>query len=256
MDSVTSGGVSDVDLGLAIIVPCYNESRRLNPDEYASFLKKQYPVKIIFSNDGSTDDTLIILQKIQDIDEKRVFIHTLDQNKGKAMAIFEGYNYCTRENISFDKLAYLDADGATSLEECYELSQKIKDNVVFVFGSRILKIDNNINRKRYRHLLGRVIATFISIQLDIKVYDTQCGCKIFEKQLASKVFKERFISRWLFDVEIFHRILKLYGRKNIKAIAREVPLQRWIDPGESKVSFAYGIKLWFDLLKIGRKYRQ
>ena len=52
-------------------------------------------------------------------------------------------------------------------------------------------------------MAGRVIATIISEILQIKVYDTQCGCKVFSRDLASEVFIDEFISRWLFDVEIF-----------------------------------------------------
>ena len=184
-----------------------------------------------------------------------MFIISLEKNKGKAEAIREGVLYCYASNLQFDRIAYLDADGATSLEECQSISQYINESVIFAFGSRILKIDSNIVRKPYRHIIGRVLATVISGQLKIHVYDTQCGCKVFSSDLAKEVFTERFISKWLFDVEIFHRIIRLYGIKKMQQICREIPLQNWIDTADSKVSFAYSFRIWYDILRIRRKYR-
>ena len=114
---------------------------------------------------------------------------------------------------------------------------------------------NQIDLKLSRHILGRIIATFISNALGIAVYDTQCGCKIFNGNLAKKVFNEPFISKWLFDVELFFRMIKIHGKQQLKNICREVPLYEWVDVDGSKVSFSYGLKLWYDLFLINKKYK-
>ena len=240
---------------LVIVIPCYNEYERLNTGSYEAFLKENNNTRIIFSNDGSTDNTIEKLNAIRSIAPDKVFINSLEKNKGKAEAIREGVLYCFTSDLQFDRIAYLDADGATSLEECQSISQQIGESVIFAFGSRILKIDSNIVRKPYRHIIGRVLATVISGQLKIHVYDTQCGCKVFSSDLAKEVFSERFISKWLFDVEIFHRIIRLYGTEKMRHICREIPLQDWIDTADSKVSFAYSFRIWYDILRIKRKYR-
>ena len=240
---------------LIIVIPCYNEFERLQEGSYETFLKQNNNARIIFSNDGSTDKTIEKLNAIRSIAPDRVFINSLEKNKGKAEAIREGVLYCFAENLQSDSIAYLDADGSTSLSECHSISQNINDGVLFAFGSRILKIDNNIIRKPYRHLIGRILATVISSQLKIHVYDTQCGCKVFRSDLAKEVFSERFISKWLFDVEIFHRIIKLYGKDKMQQICREIPLQNWIDTADSKVRFTYSFRIWYDILRIKRKYR-
>ena len=72
-----------------------------------------------------------------------------------------------------DRFAYLDADLSTSLEECLHLSEGIDENCRFIFGSRILKTDNQIERKWYRFLIGQWLHTAISTLLGISVYDTQ-----------------------------------------------------------------------------------
>lgn len=240
---------------LVIVIPCFNEYERLQAGSYETFLKQNNNTRIIFSNDGSTDKTIEKLNAIRKIAPDKVFITSLEKNKGKAEAIREGVLYCFTSNLQFDRIAYLDADGATSLEECQSISQYINENVIFAFGSRILKIDSNIVRKHYRHIIGRVLATVISSQLKIPVYDTQCGCKVLRADLAKEVFSERFISKWLFDVEIFHRIIRLYGTDKMRQICREIPLQNWIDTADSKVSFAYSFRIWYDILRIKRKYK-
>ena len=125
----------------------------------------------------------------------------------------------------------------------------------FVFGSRIMKIDNRIERKWYRFLLGRLVATVISKMLRIKVYDTQCGCKIFTRSTAQILFQEHFLSKWLFDVELFYRMIKFIGRPQVALQVKEIPLQQWIDTADSRIEFSYGFFLWLDLIKIYRHYR-
>src|SRR5665647_1615086 len=135
---------------LVIVIPCYNEYERLNTGSYDAFLKENTNTRIIFSTDGFTDNRIEKLNAIRSIAPDKVFINSLEKNKGKAEAIREGVLYCFTSDLQFDRIAYLDADGATSLEECQSISRYINESVIFAFGSRILKIDSNIVRKHYR----------------------------------------------------------------------------------------------------------
>ena len=149
----------------------------------------------------------------------------------------------------------MDADLSTSLEECYTLSKKVNSKIKFVFGSRIRKIDNNINRLYHRFIIGRILATFISRILNLPIYDTQCGCKIFNSELIPVAFKDHFLTKWLFDVEIFFRLKNHFGSKNLIAFSKETPLKSWKDMGGSKIRLSYGFWVWFDLIKICRFYK-
>lgn len=240
---------------LGIVIPCFNEEGRLDKKRIYAFLKLQNQVFLCFVNDGSTDGTLEVLNEIKSKYKDLVSVISTEKNVGKAEAVRTGMDYCA-SHFEYQKIAYLDADLATTLEECLEISDLVKNETLFAFGSRIKKIDNKIDRKMYRFLIGRIIATFISKQLKLPVYDTQCGCKIFEKNLSIKLFAGNFISKWLFDVEIFHRILKEYGIDKTISISKEVPLKSWIDYDDSKVKFTYIFKLWFDLYRIGRFYKK
>jgi dolichyl-phosphate beta-glucosyltransferase len=242
-----------VQSSLVIVVPCYNEEERLPVTEFIAFLNDNKSVTICFINDGSEDSTLEILNQIKSAFEKNVHIVSHDKNVGKAESVRRGVLYCA-DRLNFDNIAYLDADLATSLPECLELSEYISDEICFSFGSRILRIGSVIERSYMRHIIGRILATFISVVLKLKVYDTQCGCKIIKRDLAIKLFEEPFISKWLFDVELFARIIKIYGRQDCIAKMKEIPLRKWIEKGGSKVKITYAFRLWFDLIRIQRKY--
>lgn len=239
---------------LTIIVPCYNEADRLPVDSFLTFLKNYPACKICFVNDASSDNTGIILNGIKENFVERITVLTNVKNQGKAESVRTGVLHILNSENE-NAIAYLDADLATSLEECYSYFSFLENDKRFVFASRILKIGSVVDRKFSRFLAGRIIATFISSILDIKVYDTQCGCKVFDSEVAKIAFKDPFISKWLFDVEIFSRLLKYYGKSDALDFMEEVPVKRWVDQGESKVKVTYFFKLWFDLLKIWRFHR-
>ncbi len=238
---------------LVIVIPAFNEEKRITLKKYFDFLNMHKDVMLCFVNDGSTDQTKKLLHNIELSSHKNVKIIEHKKNLGKATAVLTGFQFCNK-NINYSKIAYLDADLATSLEECYEISKNIDTTTSFVFGSRIRKLDSFIRRKSYRFFIGRFIATLISKQLKLPVYDTQCGCKVFSNLLAHEIFQQKFVSAWLFDVEIFHRIQNIYGKQGLIRISKEIPLRSWIDKNHSKVSLFYFFKIWFELLMIKRIY--
>jgi len=239
---------------LSIIIPCYNEANRFPTERYLQFLKQQPEVRLVFVDDGSSDTTEQVLSAIVAAFPKQTNLIVLEKNQGKAGAVQKGMLWAVTKTTS-DRFAYLDADLSTSLEECLRLSEGIDENCRFIFGSRILKTDNQIERKWYRFLIGRVVATAISTLLGISVYDTQCGCKILYRDLVELAFKDAFSSRWLFDVEIFFRLIRAFGKEEMVAFSKEVPLDQWIDTEDSRVKFTYMFRLWVDLATIYFRYR-
>ena len=239
---------------LGIVIPCYNEFERLAHSDFESFLNQRQNISLLFVNDGSNDETITILKKLNQSKSNRIDIINLKKNEGKAFAVKTGMNFFL-EKKKFDKIAFLDADLSTSLEECYALSKKVNSKIKFVFGSRIRKIDNNINRLYHRFIIGRILATFISRILNLPIYDSQCGCKIFNSELIPVAFNDHFLTKWLFDVEIFFRLKNHFGSENLIAFSKETPLKSWKDMGGSKIRLSYGFWVWFDLIKIYRFYK-
>jgi len=239
----------------SIVIPCYNEEKGISNSEYSNFLENNPETLICFVNDGSKDNTLGVLNVLKAKHDAQIHILSLEKNSGKAEAVRAGINYCN-QNFQHQFIGYLDADLATTLEEFIDLRNYLTGEIVFSFGSRIRKIGSTIERENSRFLIGRVVATFISNILDIKVYDTQCGSKLFTKEISEELFQKEFISKWLFDVEIFYRMIHLFEREKAITKMHEVPLKLWVEKGDSKVKFTYGFKLWFDLYKISRNYKK
>ncbi len=240
---------------ITFVIPCYNEEFRLDVDNYKTSLTNNASIFILFVNDGSSDNTLHVLEDLAKLFPRQVAVLNLKSNKGKAEAVRSGVMHHLSTHPTVSIIGYLDADLATSLEEGYSLSSVMreKESLKFVFASRISKVGSTISRKTYRHLIGRVIATLISNILKLRVYDTQCGAKVFSKELAEFAFEKPFISKWLFDVEIFARMLskpELYSENNML----EYPLDKWIDHDGSKVKWTYFFKLFIDLYRIKLKY--
>jgi dolichyl-phosphate beta-glucosyltransferase len=119
-------------------------------------------------------------------------------------------------------------------------------------GSRVRLLGKDIERSSLRHYVGRISATLISVVLDLPIYDTQAGAKVFSmRALNSSLFQEPFMSRWLFDCEIFLRARQLGLR------VMEEPLERWhartLDSKVNITSYLYSLR---DLLRIRRRYRR
>jgi dolichyl-phosphate beta-glucosyltransferase len=239
-----------------IIVPCYNEGKRLAVEAFEKFILKNDGFALLFVNDGSSDNTQAVIDLLVEKIPDQIFSCQLAKNSGKAEAVRQGFNFAL-SRIEADYLSYLDADLATPLSEIKRLHSIISNNSNWqlVFGSRFKRLGVTIQRKKIRHYSGRVIATFISGILKLPIYDTQCGAKVFSKELATVLFQSEFISRWLFDVEVFARIIKQYGRKTIYDIAIEEPLQQWTEVAGSKINFLDMLKVPYQLLRIKLKYK-
>lgn len=239
---------------MCIVVPCYNEELNLDQDAYSRFLVDTPDALVCFVDDGSTDRTAGILSEIERDNRVNVKVISLERNVGKAEAVRQGILYCDT-HYNHTVIGFLDADLSTSLQEFKCIAERLRGTTTFVFGSRIRILGSQIDRTPFRFYTGRVIATIISNVLNLKVYDTQCGCKLFTKELSLKLFKDAFVSKWLFDVELFFRMMGIYGYLGAISKMEEVPLKKWINAGNSKVKITYFFKLWIDLIQIKRQYR-
>jgi glycosyltransferase involved in cell wall biosynthesis len=222
----------------AIIIPCYNEARRLKISSFHDYIAENKEVNFIFVNDGSTDNTHKFLDGLCNLVPKQLLLIDLDRNYGKAEAVRQGFLKAIK--MDFENIGYWDADLSTPLYLINRLCEHLdKDNVSIVMGSRVKLLGYNVQRKTSRHYLGRIFATCASIVLRLPVYDTQCGAKIFKNNSElKKVFSKPFTANWAFDVEILARFMLLEGNKGINPLvnsALEYPLEQWIDIDGSKV---------------------
>lgn len=242
-----------------LVVPCYNEEHRLVPEAFLGFDLPGHRFEFCFANDGSTDGTQAVLEKMQVAAPPKVRIHALARNGGKAEAVRQGFEAAFAAGP--DYVGFWDADLATPLEELSLFVEAIEADPrrQMVFGSRVQLMGRQIERRPARHYLGRLFATCVSVTLGLAVYDTQCGAKLFRVSPALReVFSEPFKTRWIFDVEIIARFLRLWrrGGGQVKAADSiyELPLRKWRDVAGSKLRLKDWIKAAQDLWVIRRTY--
>ncbi len=218
-----------------IIIPCYNEGTRLNCTAIQTFAKMNPQISFILVNDGSSDNTLEIINNLHKKNKAQINVISIETNRGKAEAVRQGFLEALSRETDF--IGYWDADLATPLSEINNLISCFTDiGKTMVFGSRVKLLGRHIDRRSSRHYLGRFFATAVSLILRLAVYDTQCGAKIFRNTLELKaVFSQPFTVNWTFDVEIIARYIILSKYFNIKPVSKaaiEMPLQKWQDaPG-------------------------
>lgn len=245
-------------LRAAIVVPCYNEAKRLDVQSFSSYFAKRHDVQFVFVDDGSTDNTLGVLQSLTESDRQRFSVLSLERNQGKAEAVRQGMLKAFSETI--DAFGYWDADLATPLEAIDDFCDTLVDHpqVEIVLGSRVKLLGHDIQRYVSRHYLGRIFATVVSLVLGIGVYDTQCGAKLFRATPEIRqLFEEPFLARWIFDVEIIARLIKARrgtDQPTAEQVMRELPLEQWRDVPGSKLKPSDFFKAIFELAAIYRRY--
>ena len=234
---------------VALVVPCYNEAHRLDADAFRNFRLDGHQIEFLFVNDGSTDSTLQVLEKIPGT------ILNLERNSGKAEAVRRGMLAAIER--SPDYVGFWDADLATPLSEfpAFVKVVETRREIDIVFGARVRLLGREISRRPSRHYLGRVGATLISSSLGLAIYDTQCGAKLFRRsETLRDVFATPFLSRWIFDVEIIARFVQRWGRDRVAHSLYEYPVTQWHDVKGSKVKSRDFVKALSDLWRIHRAY--
>lgn len=236
-----------------VVVPCYNEAKRLHQDDFLHFVEQNMDVAFLFVNDGSRDNTLEVLRSLTSRHE-RLLMLDIQPNGGKAEAVRRGMLYAA-EHYDAQYVAFWDADLATPLSEIEPMVAWADKGYDVVMGLRLMRLGAKVRRKPLRHYLGRCFATVASMMLKLPVYDTQCGAKLFCREVVETIFQEQFITRWLFDVELLARYKQRYGIERAKEKIYEFPLFQWQDVDGSQLKSRDFFKAPIELMKIRKKYK-
>lgn len=243
---------------LVLVVPCYNEERRLRPRELLECTIPGHRLELTFVNDGSTDATRAVLQDLVRSRPDACRLIDLAHNQGKAEAVRRGMLSAFERRPEY--VGFWDADLATPLSEIPSFLHALEEDPrrQMVFGARVKLMGRSIDRRAVRHYLGRVFATAVSMSLGLAIYDTQCGAKLFRAtDLLAQSLAEPFRSKWIFDVELLARFIRLSGesgRSTIGETLYELPLRQWRDVKGSKLRVLDFITAIRDLWLIRRTY--
>ncbi|MBI2613522.1 MAG: glycosyltransferase family 2 protein [Candidatus Levybacteria bacterium] len=224
---------------LSIIVPVYNEEKRLNRgiNRILAFIDEQvFSIELIVVNDGSTDATIKLLKKLK---HPSLRLISYEKNRGKGYAIREGM----RDAAGAWRL-FMDIDLSTPIEEFQKFLPHFK-NFDVIIGSRRTK-DSTVlvHQPILREWLGSVFTWLSSTILNVEISDFTCGFKCFSKNAANKLFSLARLHGWGFDSEIMF----LAQKKGF--LIKEAPVV-WSNDSQTRVRLIKDVLISFtDIIKI------
>lgn len=231
---------------LSIVVPVYNEERRLPAllDQLDSEADRTLTpadlrlVEVIVVDDGSTDSTASILEESDRLDG-RLRVVRFAANRGKGAAVRAG----ALEAIG-QRVLVTDVDLSTPLAEAARLSAELDRGVDFAMGSRSLpESDVLVHQPAHRELAGKVFNMLFRIATGLPWRDTQCGFKLFHLETTRTLFELQRVEGFAYDAELCVNARRLGLR------VAEVPV-RWVNNTDTRVTlFGSSVRMALDLAR-------
>jgi dolichyl-phosphate beta-glucosyltransferase len=217
---------------VSIIIPFFNEEKRVKKtiSVIKKFLQKNKSIKIeiIFVNDGSSDNSQVILESyLKELLLKKhsIKFYKLAFNRGKGHAIKYGV-----QKSKYKWILMCDFDMSTKPDQ---LILWIRNGFIGNINSAYFGSRNHLNsktqKKYHRLIFGKVYAILINLLFSINIKDTQCGFKLFHKSYALNIFKKLKSYRFVFDIDL---ILLL---RNKKILIKELPIT-WFHMSNGKLN--------------------
>lgn len=233
---------------LSLVIPVYNESKRL--DRLFQALQKGVELsgvcieRLIFVDDGSTDYTERKLaankDRIEQATRAEVRIVSYTPNKGKGYAVRKGL----QESAS-DYTLFMDADMSTPLTELVKFVPYFKKSTPVIIGTRKNGHSTVIKHQPlYRELLGKGFTLLSQLILNTWVTDFTCGFKALAREAKEQICQSATVNRWSYDAE-FLFLAQSFGYR-----IQEVPVV-WSNDERTKVNLMVDIpKTLLDLFAI------
>ncbi|MFN2189897.1 MAG: dolichyl-phosphate beta-glucosyltransferase [Candidatus Promineifilaceae bacterium] len=210
---------------LSIIIPAYNEARRL-PETLPLVIKfvsnQEYDAEIIIVDNNSSDGTGAIAEEIGD---GHPFVQVMfEPTQGKGAAVRTGMRAANG-----DFLFMADADLSMPIEEVSKFLPPALSNYDVAIASREVEGAVRFHEPGYRHLMGRVFNLVVKLFAVPGFQDTQAGFKCFKREAALQILDMQTIDGWAFDVEL----LFIARKQGFKIV--EVPIN-WYYRANSRIN--------------------
>ncbi len=238
---------------LSIVVPVYNEARRLSilfagleteADRQARLAGLQL-VEVVVVDDGSTDETPELLEARESLDA-RLRVIRFERNRGKGAAV-----RCGVLSAASTYVLVTDVDLSTPLSELTTLAAALGEGNDLAIGSRGLPSSRiSVHQPLHRELMGRCFNALLRLLTGLPYRDTQCGFKLFRLEKTRVLFELQQVEGFAFDAEL------CLNASRVGLRVAEVPVA-WVDNRDTKVKLLRSSsRMALDLLRIRRLTRR
>jgi glycosyltransferase involved in cell wall biosynthesis len=216
---------------ISVVVPLFNEEHSLETlyREIAGALESQYDFEVIFVDDGSTDGSLSVLERLHAESTNVVVIH-LRRNFGKAAALQAGFL-----EARGDVVVTIDADLQDDPAEIPRLLAKLDEGFDLVSGWKTRR-----NDPLTRRLFSRIFNWSTAVVSGVRLHDVNCGLKAYRAEVLQGM-------RLYGELHRFIPVLASYRGFRVA----EIPVNHRPRPhGRSRYGPERYLRGFFDLLSV------
>ena len=208
-----------------IMIPVLNEAHVLERSvaTVRRHLSNNFPYRwrVVVVDNGSTDGTQDIAQRLSATCEDVGFVHLTQRGRGRALR----HSWLQSKA---DVVCYMDVDLSTDLMHLKQIVDAIVvDGYDVATGSRLMR--NSVTRRCFkRELTSRVYNLLVKLALFTKFSDAQCGFKAVSRETIESIVPQIEDQSWFFDTELLV-LAEKHGYR-----IKDVPVV-WIEDDDSRV---------------------
>ena len=214
---------------LLILIPAYNEERRIGPtlDALAACFRGGYPGpwSILVVLNGCRDNTLGVVMDRMKVHPEVRWIE-FPGAIGKGGALIEGFKHAHEADL----IGFVDADGSTDPDSFLELARRCETEDCVVGSRRVAGSVIQQSQPSHRMFASSVFHTIVETLFGMHIKDTQCGAKVLRREAALRIQDALHIADMAFDVNL------LYSVKRAGFRIVEAPVE-WTDSAGSTVRY-------------------
>ncbi|MEI6683630.1 MAG: DUF2062 domain-containing protein [Bacteroidota bacterium] len=205
------------DLRCCCIIPTYNNDHAL---ESVIMGVLSFTSDVIIVDDGSTDQTKVILQRIPQVD-----VVTIPVNTGKGWALRQGFTMAIEKGFRY--AVTIDSDGQHFPEDLPRFLDLIeKQPGSMILGARDMSQEEVPGTSSFGHKFS---IFWFKVETGITVLDVQTGFRLYPLERISEIGWV-FSKKYEYEVEILVRL----AWRGVRVLS--VPVKVYYAPKETRVS--------------------
>ena len=204
-------------LGCCVIIPTFNNDGTLK--KVIQGVQK-YTDDIIVVNDGSTDGTGQILDRLDGIDRLDMLV-----NRGKGLALRQGFKHAIEKGFRY--AITIDSDGQHFPDDIPKFIEKVENEPdAVIIGARNMEQDDIPGTSNFGHKFS---IFWFKVETGKKIPDVQSGYRLYPLEKVKRI-KHFYSTKYEFEVEILVRL----AWRQVPILS--VPIKIWYGSKDERVS--------------------